>query len=192
MVSIFLNPDENKLISVSEKDNKEDLISWKIPNVLFPLIVIVFSLIAYILFIPGEKQSCKEFFNLLLNGSVPMVAFNRMSSIINYFSKIEFNDAKKLGINLKNLKMKILFYLIVLILAIIVLYCYQVINRPFEISCLTFLQLLFSGLLVWFAADVTKISFLLQETLLTNTYELSFRKAQQSITETPENNDIQF
>ena len=32
MVSIFLNKNENSLVSISEKDNKEELINWRIPN----------------------------------------------------------------------------------------------------------------------------------------------------------------
>jgi hypothetical protein len=192
MVSIFLSDSENSLISFSEKDNKEELINWKIPNLLFPLIVVAVSLIAYGIFIPADKKNWSDFFNLLLNGSIPMVAFNRMSSIISYFSKIEFSDAKKLGISLKNLRMKILFYIIFLILAIIFLYSYQVINKPFDLSCLTLLQFILSGLLFWFSADVTKVAFLLQETLLNNTYELSFRKAQQLITKIPQDNEITF
>jgi hypothetical protein len=192
MVSIFLRQNEKSLISKSEKDNTEELINWKIPNLLFPLIVIAVSLIAYGIFIPYDNKNWPDFFNLLLNGSIPMVAFNRMSSIVSYFSKIEFSDAKKLGISLKNLRMKILSYIIGLILAIIFLYSYQVINRPFEFSCLTVIQLIISGFLFWFSADVTKVAYLLQETLLNNTYEVSFKKAQQTITETPQDNDINF
>lgn len=192
MVSIFLSKDENSLISISEKDNKEELINWKIPNLLFPLIVVAVSLIAYAMFIPNDKKNWSDFFNLLLNGSIPIVAFNRMSSIVSYFSKIDFSDPKKLGISLRNLRMKILTYIIILILVLIFLYSYQVMNRPFELSLLNIGQILLSGLLFWFSAHVTKVAFLLQETLLKNAYESSFRKTQESITETPKDNDINF
>jgi hypothetical protein len=192
MLSIFLNKAEASLISFSAKDNNEELLNWKIPNVLFPLIVVAVSLIAYVIFVPSDQKNLTGFFNLLLNGSIPMVAFNRMSSIVSYFSKIEFSDAKKLGINLNNLRMKILLYIIILILAIIFIYSFQVINKPFELSCLTLVQLILSGLVFWFSVDATKVAFLLQESLLTNTYEISFRNEQKLINQTPTDNDIKF
>lgn len=192
MLSVFLNQKESSLITISERDNNEELLNWKIPNVLFPLIVVIISLVAYGMFIPFEKKNWTDFINLLLSGSIPILAFNRMISIVSYFSKIDFSDAKKLGINLKNIRMKILIYLTVLISSIIFLYCYQVINKPFPISCLSFIQLIISGLLFWFSLDATKITFLLQESLLKNTYELSFRTEQQAINTTPPDNDINF
>lgn len=192
MLSIFLKKEETQLITLSEKDNNEELLNWKIPNVLFPLIVIAVSLLAYGVFIPNEKKDWTDFFNLMLNGSILMVAFNRMSSIVSYFSKIEFSDAQKLGVNLKNLRMKILTYIIILILLIIFFYCFQVINRPFKLSCFIAVQLILSGLLFWFSVNATKIAFLLQESLLKNTYELSFRKEMNSIQQTPTSNDISF
>ena len=192
MLSVFLKKEETSLISISERDNNEELLNWKIPNVLFPLIVIAVSLVAYGIFIPNDRKNWIDFFNLLLNGSIPMIAFNRMSSIISYFSKIEFSDAKKLGINLKNLRMKILLYIIILIVSIVILYSFQVINKPFQISCIIVVQRIASGLLFWFSVDATKVAFLLQESLLKNTYELSFRKEMDSINQTPSSNDINF
>jgi hypothetical protein len=192
MLSCLLSNKENKVVSLSKEKNEDELISWKIPNVLFPLSVIVFSIISYVLF--GNDLKLKSLFNLLINGSVLMASFNRMSSMLNYISKIELKkeNAKKLGINVKNVKMKVIGYSFILILFIASFYSYQVINKPFESNGVIFLQIVISGLFFWWAIDATKIAFFLQEAFLTNTYLLSFELEQQSLKETPEDNDIKF
>ena len=192
MLTYLLNKQESNLVSLSKKDNKEELLGWKIPNVLFPLTVIVFSLIAYWGFTPNEKFDGITFFNLLVNGSILIAAFNRMSSLITYYSKIEFVDSKKLKINLRNIKMKIFGYIIFLVLAIASVYSYQVINRPFDEVHTIFIQFTLSGLFFWFSIDATKVTFLLQDAFLNNTYELNFRTQMQSVTQTPTSDEIQY
>lgn len=192
MLSCILNKRELKVVALSEKSNEEELLGWQIPNVLFPLAVIAFSLLSYLLF--TKLFNWTSFFNLLVNGSILMAAFNRMSSMISYASKIELdkNNAKKLGINLRNIKMKIIGYSVFLVLFIAVLYSYQVIHKPFEENGIIFLQFLFSCFFFWGAVDATKIAYLFQEAFLQNSYLLSIELEQQSIKETPEDNDIQF
>lgn len=192
MVSWILNEKENLLISLSEKDNNEELVNWHIPNFSFPLIVIGISLFAYLVFVPNEIKTFSEFFNLTLNGSIPMVAFNRISAALSYMSKIDFNDSKKLGVNLKNIRLKINIYILSLVAIIIILYCFQVIYRPFEISIITFIQFIFSGFLFWLSLGATKVTFLLQESFLTNTYQLSFRKNQELLNKKPEDDDVKY
>lgn len=195
MLSYCLNKQETSVVSLSKKSNGEELLSWQIPNVLFPLAVIAFSLVIYVL----TSLSSKSFewftlWSLLVNGSILMAAFNRMSSMISYTSKIEFdaNNAKKLGINLRNVKMKIQTYSIFLVLLIASFYSYQVINKPFDNGCEIVIQFIFSGLFFLFAIDATKVAFLLQEAFLSNTYLISIELEQQSIKETPKDNDIKF
>ncbi|MNE10980.1 hypothetical protein D3C80_1037190 [compost metagenome] len=190
MLSYCLNKQENLVINLSQKSNEEELLGWKIPNILFPLAVIVFSLFAYVFL--SKMFDWLTFFNLLVNGSILMAAFNRMSSMITYTSKIEFEDSKKLGINLRNVKMKISGYSIILVLFIALLYSHQVINKPFNNACTIIFQLVISVLFFWFAIDATKVAFLMQEAFLKSTYETSFRIEQNLINQTPEDNDIRF
>jgi hypothetical protein len=192
MLKYILNDQESKVISLSEKHNEEELLGWKIPNVFFPLCVIIFSLFAYWILIPKDKFDWITFFNLLVNGSVLMAAFNRMSSMISYYSKIDFTDSKRLGINIRNVRMKIMIYSFFLILGIALVYSNQVINKPFNDGCVILFQFILSALLFWFSIDATKIAFLLQEAFLKNTYELAFRLQMQSVTQTPPTDDIQF
>lgn len=191
MINIFLSDREKALIKGSKTSNNEEFLNWKVPNVIFPIFAIVISLIAYTIFVSADKKNWSDFFNLLLNGSIPMIAFNRMSSVISYFSKIEHNDEKKLKINLKNLRVKFLVYIFILIVCILLLYSFQVINRPFEVSILNTIQLLFSGILLWFSVDITKETFFLQDKFLI-TYEKSFRDTMNSVNQTPQENDINF
>ncbi len=192
MLSFILNKQESRVVALSKESNGEELLGWQIPNVFFPLVVIAFSLIAYALL--GKNFDWVSFFNLLVNGSILMAAFNRMSSMISYTSKIEFdaNNAKKLGINLRNVKMKISGYSIFLVLFIAILYSHQVINKPFDKVCIIVIQFFASSLFFWSAIDATKVAFLLQEAFLRSTYETSFKLEQQLINETPLNNDIKF
>ena len=190
MLSCCLNKQETKVVDLSEKSNSEELLGWEIPNVLFPLAVIIFSLFAYVIL--NKAFDWLTFFNLLVNGSILMAAFNRMSSMITYTSKIEFVDAKKLGINLRNVKMKISVYSIILVLFISLFYSHQVINKPFDNACAILIQLAVSGLFFWSAIDATKVAFLLQEALLKSAYETSFRMEQDLVTQTPEDNYIKF
>lgn len=192
MLNYFLSKQEINVISLSEKHNHDEMLAWKLPNVFFPLMVILFSLLAYWLLIPKEKFQWITFFNLLVNGSILMAAFNRMSSMIAYFSKIEFTDSNRLGINLKNFKMKIFGYSIFLVLFIAFMYSYQVIYKPFYDERLIFFQFIISVLLFWFSLDATKIAYLLQEAFLNNTYELAFRLQMQAVTQNPPTDDIQF
>ena len=82
MLSCCLNKQETKVVDLSEKSNSEELLGWEIPNVLFPLAVIIFSLFAYVIL--NKAFDWLTFFNLLVNGSILMAAFNRMSSMITY------------------------------------------------------------------------------------------------------------
>lgn len=195
MLSYCLNKQEASVVSLSKKSNGEELLSWQIPNVLFPLAVIAFSLIIYVLTSLSSKNfEWSTLCSLLVNGSILMTAFNRMSSMISYTSKIEFdaNNAKKLGINLRNVKMKMQTYSFFLVLLIASFYSYQVINRPLDNVCEILIQFIFSGLFFLFAIDATKVAFLLQEAFLSNTYLISLELEQQSIKETPTDNDIKF
>lgn len=193
MLSCLLNKQESKVIELSEQHNEDELLGWQIPNIFFPLIVIGVSLLAYGFLTPKGKFEWLSLFNLLVNGSILMTSFNRMSSMISYFSKIEFIESKKrLGINLRNVKMKILAYSLFLVLIITVLYSYQVIYKPFTESCIILTQLILSGLLFWCSIDATKVAFLLQDAFLNNTYELSFKAEMQSVSQTPPPDDIKF
>jgi hypothetical protein len=192
MIKALLTKPEKELLGLSKNKNIDDILSWKISNVWFPIAVIVLTLFAYLLLIPVEKKTFIDFFNLLLNGSILMVALNRMSSFISYYPKIQFGNERPININLGNLKMKILFYVVILVVAIIILYSYQVIYKPFPFSWFSAFILFSSIILLWFSVDVTKVTFLLQESLLNNTFESNFKKDQELIIQIPPENEIKF
>lgn len=192
MIVWFLNEKEINLISLSEKYNNEELVNWKIPNFSLPLIIIGISLFAYIVLLPSEVKNFKDFFNLVLNGSIPMVAFTRASSALSYLSKMDFKESEKLGVNLKNLRLKISIYIISLVSFIIILYCFQVIYKPFDFSFFTLLQFILSLILFFISLSATKATFLLQEAFLLNTYLLSFKKNQESLNKEIKDDEISF
>jgi hypothetical protein len=169
MTKKLFSDSEKELLAKAEKTNSDELFYWKLPNVIYPFVVIALSLISYSVFKPIEEFSSAGLFNLIFNGSLAMVALNRVSSIgANLF---KFDKAKEINANTDTtaLRIKIDDYSKILVIVISGLYIYQVTKGPFDISWGLLLQLLVSILSIWFALMFSKYAYLLQERLMERT-----------------------
>lgn len=160
---------EQDLLLKAERLNSDELFYWKLPNVIYPFVVILISLVFYFAFKPEDKFTWTGLLNLIFNGSLAMVALNRMSSIGTNLFKFDKAKEKITNTNTTALRVKIDDYSKLLIVFISALYIYQVIKGPFVLSCWLIIQLLISIIFIWFALGFSKYAYLLQERLMERT-----------------------
>ena len=176
MINLFIEKADLDLLKRAEIANKNEMLSWKLPNLIFPIVVIVFSLISFLIFKNSGQKNFIAFINLLLNGSLPMVALNRLSSLgVNLF---KFNSDKEKIKSKKgtyNLRLAIHYYSMALVFGIAMFYCFQVINIPFDLCVSIFFQILLGVFCIHQALQVSKYAFLLQEKLMDITFDSEIR-----------------
>ncbi|MBP6235341.1 MAG: hypothetical protein KA270_01840 [Saprospiraceae bacterium] len=160
---------EQELLSKAERTNTDELFYWKLPNVIYPFVVIFISLIFYLAFKPEDKFTWIGLLNLIFNGSLAMVALNRMSSIGTNLFKFDKAKEQNANTNTTALRVKIDDYSKLLVVFISALYIYQVIKGPFNLDCWLFVQLFCSILFLWLALGFSKYAYLLQERLMDRT-----------------------
>jgi hypothetical protein len=160
---------EKELLKKAERLNNDELFYWKLPNIIYPFIVILLSLFAFYFFKTPEKFTWIGLINLLFNGSLPLIALNRISSIGSNLFKFNSQKESQYNTNTQQLRVKIDDYSKFLILIIAFLYIYQVVNSPFLGSYWLLLQLFVSILVIFFSLRFSKYAYLLQEKLLERT-----------------------
>jgi hypothetical protein len=166
---LIFNESELALLGKIEKQNSDELIFWKLPNIIYPFAVIFISLLCYLIFKPVEKITAVGFVNLLFNGSLPMVALNRMSSLGSNLFKFDKARELQAKTNTTHLRVKIDDCSKILLLGIVILYIYQVIGNPFVCSGWMILQIVASAVFIFLALKLSKYGYLLQEKLLETT-----------------------
>lgn len=166
---LLFSESEKALLNKIAKQNTEELFSWRIPNLIFPLFIVLASLGCYLLFKSEDQRSFIGFANLLINGSLPMFALNRMSSVgINLF-RFDKSKEKKASTSTYNLRVKIDEYSKYLIFTVSVMYIFQVIHSPFELSFWIPINIIISIVFIYSALIFSRFSFLLQERLVERT-----------------------
>lgn len=167
IIGYFFSDKEKELLDKIERQNSEELLSWKLPNLAFPITVVVISIGCYFAF--KEETSTVGAINLILNGSLPMFALNRMSSVgINLF-KFDKSREVSASTNTYNLRVKINEISRLMIFGLMAFYIYQVINTPFKLSCWMLFQVGLAILTIHFTLILSRFSFLLQERLVERT-----------------------
>jgi hypothetical protein len=63
-----------------------------------------------------------------------------------------------------------------LVIGTIILYVYQVLQNPFDLSCSIFISIAFSIASVYFSIDVSKKVYLLQDRLIERTFDQDIRE----------------
>ncbi len=169
MTIYLFSSDERTLLLKAEKTNSDELLYWRMPNVIYPFFVIIISIVFFFLFKPQDKFTWIGMINLLFNGSLPMVALNRMSSIGSHLFKFDIAKEKSHNTNSTSLRVKINDYSKILLILIASLYIYQVINTPFDSTPWLLLQILFSIVFIILSLDFSKYAYLLQERLMERT-----------------------
>lgn len=170
MISLFLSKKYKMLLKDSEKINEDEMLSWKLPNLAYPICAVIFSWICYFAFKSNSLISFQGFLNLLLNGSLPMLALNRLGSLgVNLFKYDKLKEKEKKNLNTYNLRVTLYYYSFGLVFSIAILYIYQVINTPFNYWLNILIQVLLIFFLIREAIIVSKYGYLLQEKLLERT-----------------------
>jgi len=165
--------EEKKFLKEVELSNNTDISFWKVNNIIIPAITIFLTIIVYAAFKHRHEQPWEfvAFVNLILNGSIPMIALNRLSGIGIYLFKYDKSKEKELGISdTYPLRTRMFFWLFFLVVSTAILYMYQVINNPFTSSWWLLVIFLLSITSVYTSITLAKNIFLLQEKMLENTF----------------------
>ena len=176
MIKLILSKSDIFFLKKSEVTNKEEILSWKLPNLYYPLFAIAASLLCFLLFKNSEHKNLAAFINLVLNGSIPMVALNRLSSLgVNLFKFDKTKEKEKGKRDTYNLRLIIYYYSQGLVFCIALFYIFQVIHTPFPISWWMLLQAVLSYLCIEQSLKISKYAFLLQEKLIDITFDKEIR-----------------
>lgn len=170
MINIFINKKYRTLLKDSEKLNEDEMLSWKLPNLAYPMCAVLFSYVCYFSFKPNDSITGIGFLNLLLNGSLPMLALNRLGSLgVNLFKFDKIKEKELSNLNTYNLRLILYYYSFGLVFSIAILYIYQVINTPFDYWINILVQIFLIYFLIKEAIIVSKYGYLLQEKLIERT-----------------------
>lgn len=168
----IISSEERTLLKSIEESNDTDVSLWKVSNIIIPFITVALSLACFTVFKKSDKTvDFIAYINLLLNGSIPMIALNRIGAMGIYLFKYDKSKEKEFGIrDTYFLRTKLFYWFLVIILTTMGLYIYQVSNNPFRLSCWLIIPLALSILSVLFSIEVAKQVYLLQEKMIENNY----------------------
>jgi hypothetical protein len=173
----IISPAESELLQEIEQSNDTDVVLWRISNVIIPILTIAISLVCFSLFKNKDSISIIAFLNLLVNGSIPMIALNRIGGMGIYLFKYDRGKERQFGIaDTYILRTKLFFWFLFLVIGTIILYVYQVLQNPFDLSCSIFISIAFSIASVYFSIDVSKKVYLLQDRLIERTFDQDIRE----------------
>lgn len=173
----IISPSEKELLNRIEANSGTDLSLWKISNLIIPFVSILISITAFSIFKNKENVSLITYLNLLVNGSIPMIALNRIGGMGSYLFKFDKSKEKQYGLDDTSfLRTKLFYWFLIVLLGSIFLYVYQVINNPFELSWSLLLVFLFSFLSVRLSIDIAKKVFLLHDKLIDKTFDQEVRE----------------
>lgn len=177
----IISGEEKALLKQIEESNDADVHLWKLSNIGIPLVTILLSLLGFTLFKRAEKSNdFIAYMNLLLNGSIPMIALNRIGAMGIYLFKYDKAKEKEYGIkSTYHLRTKLALWFLFLVIGTVLLYIYQVSRNPFELSWWLLLPLILSVLSVLYSVKVAKDVYLLQETMMDNTFYHSINSSAQ-------------
>lgn len=170
MIDYLISKKNQELLKKAEETNFEEMLTWKLPNLVYPIGVILISMLCFLLFKKSEQVTLYAFLNLMLNGSLPMVALNRLSSLgVNIFKFDKEGENRKSKTNTYSLRVILHYYSLGLVLTIIIFYVFQVINTPFNIWWSILIQIILATICVYQSLKVSKYGYLLQEKLMERT-----------------------
>lgn len=170
----LIKDSEKEFLEEIEEYNKDHNSLWKIPNLLVPILTIVLAMVCLLAF-SDKRWGYLNYFNLIINGSLPLIAINQISAIGIFIFKFDKSQEKKLGTDTFMLRTKLLSYSLLILVVGILLFAFQVITNPFDNLFLLLIMLLVSSLLVWFSSYVSRRIFLLQEDFIERTFDSDMR-----------------
>lgn len=171
----LVNNKDKQLIDDIKRSNSEDNSIWKIPNLIFPLAAIILAIISNMLF-SNFKADFYSYINILLNGSLPLIAINQISASGVYVFNFDRKNEQKYKINTSYLRTKLYWSVIAVLILSVLIFSYQVIMIPFENITGAIFLFIFSGVLIYLSSWVTRRIFLLQDDLIEKTFNSEIRE----------------
>jgi len=166
---------EQELISAIEEHHRNDNALWKLPNLIIPIATIILALICHLAF-SENRFSAVNYFNLMINGSLPLIAINQISSTGIHIFKYDKAQEDRFGKNTFMLRTKLFWYSIAVLVLGVILFAFQVISNPFSHWGLLSLMLLISSSLIWFSSFVSRRVYLLQDNFIEKTFDNQIRE----------------
>lgn len=166
----IINTAEHEFLNDIEEHNHDNNSLWKLPNLIIPIATIILALICHLAFSENRFTSI-NYFNLIINGSLPLIAINQISSIGVYVFKYNSEQERRYGHNTFMLRTKLFWLSIVTLVLGVILFAFQVITNPFDNWILLIIMLFISSGLIWFSSYVSRRVYLLQENFIAATYD---------------------
>jgi hypothetical protein len=171
---IIINQSEKDLIDKIKEQNTDESSIWSVPNLLIPIGAIVLAILAN-LFFSENRGNIHSYLNLIVNGSLPLIALNQISSVGIVIFDYDKSKEKSLGIgNTVKTRRKLFYWSLLFFVISVVFYCYQVISSPFTNTYLIILIFIASIVIVTLSTKVSKYLFYLQETFINKTFDQEF------------------
>lgn len=171
----IISKNESKLFSEIEAEHKEDSVLWKVPNLVVPIGTIVLALLCLVAF-SDKRFEFLNYLNLIINGSLPLIAINQISSSGSYVFKFDKSTEKRLQKDTSMLRTKLFYFSLAILVLGVLLFAFQVIGNPFSSYVPLSIMILLSVLLVCFSSFVSKRVYLLQDSFIEKTYDNQLRQ----------------
>jgi len=166
----IINSSEKDLLDTIEDGNKEENSLWKVPNLIVPFATIFLAIICFVSF--SNNRACIiSYFNLIINGSLPLIAINQISTTGTHLFKYNKEQEKRFGNNTFMLRTKLFWYSLAVLILGVILFAVQVINNPFSSWLALAFLMIVSSALIYASSYISRRLFLLQENFLDNTFD---------------------
>ncbi len=169
----LFNQGEEEIFSKIRENAKEDLKTWNIANLFFPVATILITIMFYFFspsFVGFKEYSFVEFksviksiVNLLLNGSIPLIGLGLLVSSGYFLLKFDKKKEQDFGLKIFNTRQKMLSIAFVYYLFLSSIFAIQAIFNPFSGIAKPLFMILLTALGMVFSFKISNKLFLLQE-----------------------------
>jgi hypothetical protein len=177
---VLISNEEKELLSQIESFHKNENVLWKIPNLIIPIGTIVLSLLCFLAF-SSSRLEFLRYLNLIVNGSLPLIAINQISSTGSYIFKFDKQVELRLEQNTYLLRIKLFLFSVVSLILGVLIFAYQVINNPFSSWIILLVMIIISSCLIAFSSYVSRRVYLLQDTFIEETFDSEVRQEANAI-----------
>jgi hypothetical protein len=172
---VLIKDSEKEFLKAIEDFHKDDNSLWKLPNLFIPIAAILLAILCYLAF-SDNRWEFLNYLNLIVNGSLPLIAINQISGLSVHIFKYDKSVEKKFETNTFMLRTKLFWSSISILIFGVLLFAFQVISNPFNNFILLIIMFLLSACLVWFSSYVSRRLYLLQEDFIERTFDSEIRK----------------
>lgn len=176
-MKIFFDKEECSIFDKIKSQSAKDLRIWNLANLLFPIATIAISSMFYFFSVKSPFNSktfgdgTKNFFDFLLNGSIPLIGINLLVACSFFLIKFDKNKEQRFGLTTGNLRLKLIVYSLAAYLLLSALFAIQTINSPFESIYKQIFLLVFSIIGIYISIHVANKLFILQEEFIDKSFD---------------------